>query len=96
MRFIVSTHWHLHRIFPNELAEAGRPFVDLLLAEVENAADSGLLHPRNPEWDVWFIVELQRSIYHYYAYAAKADDDLNDTKENLWQFCRTALGASRA
>ena len=94
MRFIVSTHWRLHRIFPNELAEAGKPFVDLLRAEINTAAESGLLHPRNPEWDAWFVVELQRSIYHYYAYAAKPDDDLNDIKENLWQFCRLALGAS--
>lgn len=96
MRFIVSTHWHLHRIFPNELAEAEKPFVDLILAAVNTAADNSLLHPRNPEWDAWFIVELLRSIYHYYAYAAKADDDLTVTKENLWQFCRTALGASPA
>jgi TetR/AcrR family transcriptional regulator len=96
MRFIVSTHWHLHRIFPNELAEAGKPFVDLMLAEINSAADSGLLHPRNPEWDAWFIVELLRSIYHYYAYAAKADDGLKATKENLWQFCRTALGVNAA
>jgi AcrR family transcriptional regulator len=93
MRFIVSTHWHLHRIFPNELAEAEKPFVDLMLAAINTAADSGKLHPRNPEWDAWFIVELLRSIYHYYAYAANADDDLNEIKENLWQFCRTALGA---
>ena len=37
--------------------------------------------------------ELLREVNHYYAYAAKAGDDLNATKENLWQFCRTALGA---
>lgn len=48
IRFIVTAHWHLHRVFPAELAEAERPFVDLLRAEVESAADSGLLHPRNP------------------------------------------------
>ena len=96
MRFIVSTHWHLHRKFPNELAEAGKPLVDLVLAEVNSAADSGLLNPLNAEWDSWFIVELLRSINHYYAYAAKADDDLKLTKEKLWEFCRTALGAPRA
>jgi TetR/AcrR family transcriptional regulator len=91
MRFIVSTHWHLHRIFPSELAEAEKPFVDLILAEINTAADNGLLQPCNPESDAWFIVELLRSVNHYYAYAAKADDDLNVVKENLWQFCRTAL-----
>lgn len=92
MRFIVSAHWHLHRIFPSELAEAEKPFVELLLAEVNSAVDSGLLHPPNPEWDAWFIVELLRSVYHYYVYAAKGDEDVNVVKENLWQFCATALG----
>jgi TetR/AcrR family transcriptional regulator len=95
IRFVTATHWHLHRVFPNELAEAGKPYVDLMVAEVNNAADSGLLRPRNPEWDAWFIVELLRSICHYYAYAATGEDDLDVTKENVWQFCRMALGAPR-
>lgn len=30
---------------------------------------------------------------HYYAYAAKTDEDLMATEENLWEFCKTALGA---
>ena len=94
--FIVSTHWHLHRIFPTELAEAEKPFVELLRAEVRGATDSGALQSQNPEWEAWFIVELLRSVYHYYAYAAQIDDDMNAVKENLWQFCRTALGAPRA
>ena len=96
MRFIVSTRWALHRIFPSELAEAERPFVDLLLAEVNAAADAGLLQPHNPEWAAWFVVELLRAVYHNYAYAARGDDELNTIKERLWQFCRTALGGSRA
>ena len=41
MRFIVSTHWHLHRKFPNELAEAGKPLVDLVLAHP--IASAGLI-----------------------------------------------------
>jgi len=95
MRFIVSTHWRLHRIFPMELAEAEKPFVDLWRAELNAAVDAGLVHPQNPEWDAWFIVELLRAVYHYYAYAAKVDDDMTVVKEKLWQFCRTALGAPR-
>jgi TetR/AcrR family transcriptional regulator len=93
MRFTVAMHWHLHRVFPKELAEAEKPLVDLMLAEINSAADAGLLRPRNPEWDAWFVVELMRAVNHYYAHAAKTGDDLNATKENLWQFCRTALGA---
>ena len=90
MRFIVSTHWHLHRIFPTELAEAEKPFVDLLRAEVAAAVDAGLLHPQNPQWDAWFIVELLRVVYHYYAYVPRQAD----VKEQLWQFCLTALGGT--
>lgn len=93
VRFIVSARWRLHRIFPNELAEAEKPFVELLLAEINAAAAAGLVNPRNPEWDAWFVVELLRSVYHYYAYAAAADD-LNIVKEALWQFCRTAVGGT--
>lgn len=96
MRFIVTARWHLHRIFPTELAEVEQPFVDLLRAEVVSAAESGLLHPRNPEWDAWFIVELLRAIYHYYAYAAKTESDLQATEENLWEFCKMALQVPRA
>ena len=29
-RFVVSTRWRLHKQFPKELAEAEKPFVDLL------------------------------------------------------------------
>jgi TetR/AcrR family transcriptional regulator len=87
-KFVVSTHWRLHRIFPNELAEAEQPFVDLLLKEINSAAKAGLLHPSNPESDAWFIAELVRSVYHYYAYAPRQDN----VKEQLWQFCLAALG----
>jgi AcrR family transcriptional regulator len=87
-RFVVSTRWRLHRIFPDELAEAEKPFVDLLLGEINAGVDSGLLRPADPKWAAWFIVELVRSVYHYYAYVPRQPD----VKEQLWEFCLTALG----
>jgi TetR/AcrR family transcriptional regulator len=89
-KFVVSTRWRLHRIFPNELAEAERPFVDLLLTEINAATEAGSLRPSNPESDAWFITELVRSVYHYYAYAPRRDD----VKDQLWQFCLAALGGT--
>ncbi|ORW32662.1 TetR family transcriptional regulator [Mycobacterium paraense] len=89
-KFIVSTHWRLHRIFPEELAEAEKPFADLLLTEINAGVEAGLLAPANPEWAAWFVAELVRSVYHYYAYAAREAD----VKEHLWQFCLTALGGA--
>jgi len=89
-RFVVSTHWRLHRIFPDELAEAEKPFVDLLLGEINAGVEAGLLRPANPEWGAWFIAELVRSVYHYYAYAPRQAD----VTEHLWQFCFAALGGT--
>lgn len=89
-RFVVSTRWRLHRIFPTELAEAESPLAELLLTEINAAAEEGLLHPANPEWDAWFIVELVRAVFHYYAYAPRE----KDAHERLWEFCLAALGGT--
>jgi TetR/AcrR family transcriptional regulator len=89
-KFIVSTHWRLHRIFPEELAEAEKPFVDLLLTEINAGVAAGLLAPANPEWAAWFIAELVRSVYHFHAYAPLADD----ATDHLWEFCLNALGGT--
>lgn len=93
-RFIVSTRWQLHRQFPTELAETEKPFVDLLRSEVSCAIDAGLLNCPDPEWDPWFLAELARSVFHFYAFAARADDELEQVRERLWRFCLTALGGA--
>ena len=95
-RFIVSTRWQLHRNYAKELAEAEKPFVDMLRTEVNAAIEAGLLNPADPEWDPWFLAELARSVFHYYAFAAHADGELEVVKERLWQFCLTALGGRRS
>jgi TetR/AcrR family transcriptional regulator len=87
-RFVVSTHWRLHRIFPNELAEAEQPLANLLLIEINAATKAGLLRPSNSDWDAWFIVELIRAVYFYYTYAPRE----KDAHERLWEFCLAALG----
>ena len=61
---MVSTRWRLHKRFPKELAEAEKPFVDLVRGEVTAAVDAGLLNPLDSEWDSWFVTELVRSVYH--------------------------------
>ena len=91
-RFIVSTRWQLHRNYAKELAEAEKPFVDLVRGEVNAAIAAGLLNPADPEWDSWFLAELARSVFHFYAFAAHADGEMEVVKERLWQFCLTALG----
>jgi TetR/AcrR family transcriptional regulator len=89
-KFMVSTHWRLHRIFPDELAAAEKPFVDLLFGEIKAGVEAGLLAPADPEWGAWFIAELVRSVFHYHAYAPLAAD----ATDRLWEFCLTALGGT--
>lgn len=91
-KFIVATRWRLHRQFPEELAEAEKPFVDLLRTEVTSSVEAGLLYPSDPEWDAWFITELVRSVYHFYSFAPRSPGDLDRAKVQLWSFCLTALG----
>jgi TetR/AcrR family transcriptional regulator len=93
-RFVVSTRWRLHKQFPKELAEAERPFVDLVRGEVNAAIEAGLLNPPDPEWDAWFVTELVRSVYHYYAFAPHEDEEIELVKERMWRFCLTALGGT--
>jgi TetR/AcrR family transcriptional regulator len=93
-RFIVSTRWRLHRSYAKELAEAEKPFVDLLRGEVNAAIDAGLLNSPDPEWDPWFLAELARSVFHFYAFAVHPDGELEIVKERLWRFCLTALGGT--
>ncbi len=40
------------------------------------------------------MTELVRSVYHYYAFAAHPEGELDLVKELLWQFCLTALGGT--
>lgn len=90
-RFIVSAHWRLQRLFPNDVADAMRPFADLLLTEINAAVDAGLLRPANPERAAWFINELVRSVHHHYAYATEKSPTV---RNDLWQFCLDALGGA--
>lgn len=93
-RFVVATRWRLHRLFPKELADAERPFVDLLRTEVNAAIEQGLLNPPDPEWDSWFLAELMRAVYHYYAFAPHDENDLEVVKKQLWRFCLAGLGGT--
>ncbi len=45
-RFITTEHWRLHRLYPQELAQATRPFTDLVEPEIRAAMQEGLLARR--------------------------------------------------
>lgn len=91
-RVVIMTRWRLHREFPAELAEAERPFVEMLSNEVKAAVEAGVLNPPDAEWDSWAIAELVRAVFHFYAFASPQPADIDDIKEKLWRFCLAALG----
>jgi TetR/AcrR family transcriptional regulator len=92
-RLITTEHWRLHQLYPDELADAVRPFTDLIRGELYAAAEAGLLEPANPEYDAWLITQLAMAVFHHYAFAATDGSSL-ETGERLWAFCLSALGGS--
>jgi AcrR family transcriptional regulator len=91
-RFMTSQHWRLHQEHPQELAEATRPFADLVQRELEEARDRGLLTPRAPERDAWIINKLVMATYHHLAYAGEDTAQAKALTEDVWQFCLAAVG----
>jgi TetR/AcrR family transcriptional regulator len=89
-RFITSQHWRLQELHPEALAEATRPFADLVQRELEDARDAGLLDPRDPERDAWLINKLVMAVFHHHAFAE--DADVVTVTEDVWQFCLAAVG----
>jgi AcrR family transcriptional regulator len=92
-RFVISSHWRLRQQFPDELADAEKPLIDLLKGCINDAIGRRLLNPTDLEWDSWFLGELVRSVYHFYAFAEHADGEVEIAEAQLWRFCLTALGA---
>ena len=94
-RFVTAEHWRLHQLFPDEMSHATQAFTDLVLRQLEAAADEGLLAPADPERDAWFVTKLVMGVYHHYAFAAGAPD-ADDIGDQLWAFCLGALGGTSA
>ena len=94
-RFVTAEHWRLHQLFPDEMSHATQAFTDLVLRQLQAAADEGLLAPADPERDAWFVTKLVMGVYHHYTFAAGAPD-ADDIGEQLWAFCLGALGGTSA
>jgi AcrR family transcriptional regulator len=92
-RFITTEHWRLQQRYPDELAQAIRPFTELLLRELDRAVEAGVLRPANPEYDAWLITQLVMAVYHHYAFAT-TDESGEEIGDHLWAFCLAALGGS--
>ncbi|XVQ11472.1 TetR/AcrR family transcriptional regulator [Spirillospora sp. CA-255316] len=89
-RFVTAEHWRLHQLFPDEMAQVSQPIADLIERELREAASLGLLRPRDPASDAWFVMNLVMSVYHHYAFATP-QERFEDIADHLWVFCLAAL-----
>jgi AcrR family transcriptional regulator len=89
-RFVTAEHWRLHQLFPDEMTQVTQPIADLIERELREAASLGLLRPRDPAGDAWFVMNLVMSVYHHYAFATP-HERFEDIADHLWGFCLAAL-----
>jgi AcrR family transcriptional regulator len=90
-RFVTAEHWRLHQLFPEEMSHATQHFTDLVERQLVLANEEGLLVSSDPQRDAWYVTKLVMAVFHHYAYA-EGSIDADAIAEELWQFCRRALG----
>lgn len=90
-RFVTAEHWRLHRLYPQELAQATKPFTDLIRGELNAAIEAGALNPSDPESAAWLINQLVQAVFHHFAFAPD-DESREGMGDRVWLFCLTALG----
>jgi TetR/AcrR family transcriptional regulator len=93
-RFITSQHWRLHQLLPEALAEATKPYADLLQRDLEAAQAAGALAPRSPERSAWLITRFVITVFHHYAFIDRGVD-VADLAEEVWEFCLAAVAGQQ-
>lgn len=89
--FITAEHWRLQVLYPDEVSRATRPFMDLILEQISEAVEIGLLSTPEPEYSAWLVTQLTMSVYHHYD-CSGIDEPAEVIGDRLWRFCLAALG----
>jgi TetR/AcrR family transcriptional regulator len=90
-QFITAEHWRLVQLFPDDVAAATQPVVDLVRDELVAGRAAGVLRSRNPDRDAWLITKTIMSTYHEYAF--RPDDPAMATiVDDACAFCLAAVG----
>lgn len=93
-RFVTAEHWRLQSLYPNELAQATKPFVDLLEAELQAGIDSGQIRRADPAYTSWLLNQVVVAVYHHYAFAPAAEP-YEQIADRLWEFCSSGMGVGQ-
>lgn len=90
-QYMTAEHWRLHQLFPEEMAFATQPTVDLFARELRAAREQGLVAPSNVERSAELMVILVRTVYHHYAFKAKPEPAAA-IAEHVWELCLQGVG----
>jgi AcrR family transcriptional regulator len=90
-RFILTEHWRLVQLHPDEVEQARRPVADLFLDALREAEAAGLLAPPDLEHAAAMTNQLLLAEFHHHAFAtSRAPTEVIAAK--LWAFLLSAYG----
>jgi AcrR family transcriptional regulator len=90
-QFMTAEHWRLHQLFPEEMAFATQPTVDLFARELRAAKEQGLISPSDVDRSAELMVILIRAVYHEYAFKSKPEPAAA-IAEHVWELCLRGVG----
>lgn len=94
-RFVTAEHWRLQERHPAEMADATRPFVELVSDLLTVGVHDGSLAPLDPDTDARVITTTVLGAYHHLAFRP-ADQAQVPMVDAVWRFCSAAVGVTDA
>ena len=88
---IANEHARIAAANPRRIAETGRAYAELVRELVAAAAEAGLVHPADLDWDVHLITSMVTSSFHSLILGLSEPPDRRHLAEHVWRFCLTAL-----
>ena len=91
-RIMTAEYWRLHELFPAEMARATQQYADLLMRQLELARGEGRAESVSARRDAWFTTKLVVATFHHVAFDDATGTDAASVADELWTYCRKALG----
>jgi len=90
-QFVTAEHWRLYQLFPEEMAHAAQPLIDVFASELRAAQEQGLIAPSDVDHSAELMVMLVRSVYHHYSFGTRTEPTAA-IAARVWEFCLQGIG----
>lgn len=94
-RVIANEHLRIAISSPETIAATSPSYEALVRELVVDAAEAGLVHPADLDWDVHIITSIVTTSFHTLILGLGEPPDRGSLAENVWRFCLTALRGTR-